>query len=370
MAEKSTPTRILLFTTAFLPMVGGSEIAVDEITKRLPAISFDIITARFSPNAAAVETSDNRTIYRVGGGFALSRFLLPKNFLPLTTFFKAMQLAMSHDYDAVHAFQASQAAGGAWLFSFFHPRARFILTLQEGKDLAGQGGFTNFFRNLIIKRADTIIVISSYLERYARRINPRASVVLIPNGVDTDLFKPHGSREGAEKTVITVSRLVPKNGIRFLVEAMNFLPAAIRLLIVGGGPEDHMLRTLAEKSGLSGRVEFYGPASLEKIPELLARSDVFVRPSLSEGLGTAFLEAMACAVPVIGTAVGGIPDFLKAGETGLIVKPSDPRDIAAKIEHLLSDSELANRLAENAYRLVVGQYTWAKVAAQYQNIYG
>src|SRR5258708_3015059 len=173
-------TRVLLFTTAFLPLVGGSEIAIDEITRRLPDVHFDIITgrldvsSRFDRRLPACESWANRTIHRVGNPVTASRFLLPKNFLPLSIFFKALKLARQNNYTAIHAYQASQAAGAALLFKIFHPRIPFILTIQEGKDLKSQGLLTNLFRNFIIKKADTITVISNYLGDYVRKIKPDA----------------------------------------------------------------------------------------------------------------------------------------------------------------------------------------------------
>src|SRR3989338_7534047 len=119
------------------------------------------------------------------------------------------------------------------------------------------------------------------------------------------------------KVVITVSRLVKKNGVMDLIDAMRFLPESVHLLIVGTGELEDALKRIAADLGHAHRVHFLGHLSQDDIPPYLWASDVFCRPSLSEGLGNAFLEAMAAGVPVIGTPVGGIPDFLKDGETGL-----------------------------------------------------
>jgi glycosyltransferase involved in cell wall biosynthesis len=98
-------------------------------------------------------------------------------------------------------------------------------------------------------------------------------------------------------------------------------------------------------------------------------SDVFVRPSLSEGLGNAFLEAMAASIPVIGTPVGGIPDFLKDEETGLFCEVGNPEDIAQKIEKLVFDDSLRKRIIENGLELVKEKYDWGFIAAQYIELY-
>ena len=90
---------------------------------------------------------------------------------------------------------------------------------------------------------------------------------------------------------------------------------------------------------------------------------------MSEGLGTAFLEAMAAGVPIIGTSVGGISDFLKDGETGLFCRVGDPADLADKMNVILSDENLRNNLARNGRRLVEEKYDWNKIAEKFRNLY-
>ncbi|MBU1102183.1 glycosyltransferase family 4 protein, partial [Patescibacteria group bacterium] len=107
----------------------------------------------------------------------------------------------------------------------------------------------------------------------------------------------------------------------------------------------------------------------EDVPKYLAISDVFVRPSLSEGLGNSFLEAMAAGVPIIGTKVGGIPDFLRDGETGLFCEARNPQSIAEKITLLLSDEILRQRLIANARKLVEEKYNWDNIAQKMGNIF-
>src|SRR5450830_1923431 len=113
MQEKS---RILILTTAYLPQVGGSELAIKNITDRLPEFNFDLITSRFSSNVPSFEKIGNVNVYRIGNSLSRFSFFLPKNFLPIAVFFKARQLITRQGaYDLVHAYQASQAAGGGWL---------------------------------------------------------------------------------------------------------------------------------------------------------------------------------------------------------------------------------------------------------------
>lgn len=375
MKEKS---RVLILSTAYLPQIGGSELAIKNITDRLPGISFDLITSRPSKKIPAFEKIGNVNVYRTGGLLGLFSFLLPKNFLPILIFLKALELIYKNGpYSVIHAYQASQAAGGGCLLKCVYPRTPFLLTVQEGKDLSQQPWLTRLFRWFIFKKVDAATAISGYLAEYIKSQNQKISVKVIPNGVDLNKFQVKNEKlKINEKIIITVSRLVKKNGVGDLIEAIyelnaNYrLPTAnYRLLIVGGGPLAESLRTKVRGLKLEDKVDFISEVSNEELPKYLARADIFVRPSLSEGLGTAFLEAMAAGVPIIGTPVGGIQDFLKDGETGLFCKVGDPTDIADKIVAIFSDDELKNKLIINARKLVEEKYSWDEIAAEFDKLY-
>ncbi len=379
MTEKSK--KILLFTTAYRPFVGGSEIAIEEIVKRLPDIFFDIVTPRLRRDSLQSEAGDNFRIHRIGWGWSLDKL-----FFPISGFLYSRKLVKKNDYDFFHIFQASQAGGAAWLLKFFHPRIPLILTLQEGKDLDNQNSFVRFARRLLIRRANKITAISDYLRKYVLKIRKNAPVAVIPNGVDIDNFcrdfsygelsalqDQVGIKPG-EKVIITNSRMVSKNGIGDLIKAVAILSGkekepVFKLLLLGEGGQKGELLKLVETLGIKDRVVFVGQVSHDELPKYLKISDVFIRPSLSEGLGNAFLEAMAASVPVIGTPVGGIPDFLKNEETGLFCKVGNPEDVAQKIEKLVSDDTLRKTIIENGLRLVKEKYNWEIIAIKYAELY-
>lgn len=313
--------RVLILTTAYKPHIGGSELAIENLTKRLPNVFFDIVTAGF-------------------GG---------KWLLPLTGFFKAFR----RTYDVIHAWQASYAGGAGWLLKVFFPKIPFIVTLQEGKDLARQSFFVRLFRRVILRKADAITAISTYLLEYAKKINPKAKLYLLPNGVDPSMFY-HTSSD----YIFSSSRLVPKNGMDILIEAMKLLPNQ-KLKIAGGGPQ--LLQKLPN-------VEFLGPVPYEELPPLMAHASVFVRPSRSEGQGIAFLDAMAARVPIVAPPVGGIPDFLKDGETGLFCKLEDPQSVADAVTRLLTDEPLRDKIIRQAHEMVQEKYNWDILAQQYYEI--
>jgi glycosyltransferase involved in cell wall biosynthesis len=176
--------------------------------------------------------------------------------------------------------------------------------------------------------------------------------------------------------LVTMSRLVLKNGIADLISSLQHLPKNVKLIILGAGPLETELKCLCLKLGLNytdeppvnpgNRVHFLGYIPHASMLPYLAISDVFVRPSLTEGLGNSFLEAMAAGIPVVGTAVGGIPDFLADGETGLVCEVANPHSIAQKVEKYLKDKESRDYVVKNARKLVTERYEWGKVAAEMQ----
>ncbi len=360
-------TRVLVFTTAYRPLIGGSEIALEETVRHLPDIFFDIVTPRHRRTFLAKEGGSNFCIYRVGFGLGE---LLDKLSFPCLGFLKALRLMSKNKYRAIHAYQASYGGGAAWLVKTFFPKTKFVLTLQEGKELDKQVWVIKFFRNLMIRKADAITAISAYLADFAKSVNTKAKISVIPNGVDMEKFKLAGNP--GKNTLITVSRLVPKNGVGDLIKAMkkvgDEIPGA-NLIIVGDGPLKESLMFKVKSLKLESQIEFSGGVSHGETPEYLNRASVFVRPSLSEGLGSAFLEAMASGLAIIGTPVGGIPDFLKDGETGLFCKPGDADDIADKMIKLLKNDELRNRLADNGRRLIQEKHSWNKVAEEFKKLY-
>jgi len=116
-------------------------------------------------------------------------------------------------------------------------------------------------------------------------------------------------------------------------------------------------------------VRFLGFIPHAEMPKYLLISDIFIRPSRSEGLGNSFLEAMAAGIPVIATPVGGIPDFLKDGETGLFCEVGNPRSIAQKAEKFMKDRESRDYIVDRARQMVRSRYGWEKISGEMKTIF-
>ncbi len=355
-----TKPRILILSTAYLPLIGGSELAIHHISQRLTEYDFDLVTKRYSSESPAVEQIGRVRVFRVRS---------PKFLLPLTILLKAISLTASHRYLLVHAYQASQAAGAAWLVHLVRPSLPFVVTLQEGKELDWQSWPVRCARALILQSADRITAISNYLAQYARKYS-KAPIDIIPNGVDmTEIARPP---RNPDPTILTVSRLVPKNNVEGIIRALPLVRNSItniRLVIVGDGPLRSPLEALSTQLGVRDIVHFMSTVPHDQLPAIYAMANVFVRPSLSEGLGTAFLEAMAAQVPVVGSRVGGIADFLEHEQTGLVCDPHSPADIATQIIRILTDTTLRDGIVGRALLMVRERYDWNVVARQMDGVY-
>jgi len=362
---------------------------VEEITKRLAAggFSFDLLTVNLDGCQKRQENIGGVNIFRIGKGG------LGKLFFPFSAFFLALRLHKKNHYDATWAIMANYAGFAALFFKIFEPTAPFILTLQEGDPLAEikrKVWFVSPLFKMIFRRADKVTAISDYLARWGKKMGAK-NVEIVPNGVNIEKFKNQKSKikieelrkklgfERDDTVLITTGRLVKKNGVEDIIAALKFLPEKVKLLIVGIGELEESL-----KSKVQNRVQFVGFVQPEKLPEYLWASDIFVRPSLSEGLGNSFIEAMAAGLPIIGTPVGGIPDFLFPPEssrlnlesgkrfnlvpTGLFCEPNNPQSIAEKVKLLLSDNSLREKIIANAQKLVAEKYDWDLIAEKMRAI--
>jgi len=264
-----------------------------------------------------------------------------------------------------------------------HPEVPFILTLQEGDPLdypTKRGWMVAPIFKYIFRKADRITALSRFLADWAKQMCAICPVTIVPNAVDYGFFskpvpvaevsalKEKLGKKPGDVFLITTSRLVVKNAVGDIIEALQYLPSNVKLLILGQGPEEEDLRVKATDPKFGDRVTFVGFVDHLGMPPYLAVSDIFTRPSLSEGFGASFVEAMAAGIPVITTPVGGIPDFLIDGETGLFCDVGNPRSIAQKVEKLLKDPESRTYIVSTAKKMVETKYQWGTVVEQMKKV--
>lgn len=368
-----TPQRdVLVLTTAYDPFIGGAELATREVMRRLPDVHFTVLTARFRRSLPAYEVQGNIAIRRLGIGSRIDKYLLP-----MLAYREGKKLARPSV--TLWCVMVSYASIAGYYLKRARPDLRLILTLQEGDVIAGRKfGVVPFWWKRLLSVATCVHAISNYLAELAHHFGYRKEVHVIPNGVDVDLFARRDETRIAEIkqrfslsrfpfVLISVSRLVEKNGLADVIHALPQLPD-VGFLIVGEGPLRASLTTLASSLGVSDRVIFVGSVPLEHVPPYLHTAHAFIRLSKSEGLGTAFIEAMAAGLPVIATAVGGIPDVVLHGRTGLLVSASDPQTVRGAVQSLMDAPDFVRQLGSSAATHSAEHYRWEAVVAEIEQI--
>jgi glycogen synthase len=272
----------------------------------------------------------------VAAGFRRKPWLAP---VVLASMARALRRA-SRDVDLVHA---------QWLASMLvAPTARkpIVLTLH-GSGSAGRFQDLQFIAKAprparaLLRRARVVIGVSRQLTEAARRDGAR-DARWIPNGIE---IPPDVGEEADSPEVLYVGRLSPEKGVEELVEATR----GLNLVVAGDGP----LRSL-----VPGALGFVPRPELEP---LYARAAVAVFPSRVEGFGVACAEAMAHGRAVVASAVGGLRDLVRDGETGLLVPPGEPTALRAAIDRLLADEDLRRRLGLAAREHVTALCSWERV---------
>jgi len=209
---------------------------------------------------------------------------------------------------------------------------------------------------------------------------PRTRLSLVPSGVNEQTFAPTGpavDRESGRARILTVGRLVARKGFQDVIRAMQLVPDA-ECVIVGGPPaaglagdvQVRQLRALAEACAVGDRVRLVGAVPRDEIPRWYRSADVLVAAPWYEPFGLTPLEAMACGVPVVGTAVGGLTDTVVDGLTGDLVPPRDPRALGMALRRLLTDRVRRFAYATAALDRARQCYSWQRAADQLVAVYG
>lgn len=251
------------------------------------------------------------------------------------------------------------------------------------------------YRRLSLKMADAVIATSSEFAGLAAEYCPPSRIRVIPNGVDTDEFDasrpvpaPLRERYRGERVVLAIRRLVPKNGIQYLIQAaplvLRLVPDA-RFVIGGWGSQEPDLRKLSRDLGVERRFDFVGAVPNREVPDYLALARVVVFPSTMESTSHACLEAMAMGRAVVASRLGGLEELLGEGERGILVDllesgrstydappllPPEPvTRLATAIAQLLEDSDRAHRIGEAARVHALESYDWNGLVDRILEVY-
>lgn len=384
MQEVNHKKRILIFSLAYYPShVSGAETAIKDTTDRISPedIIFHMVTKWYDKSQPRTEQIGNVLVHRVGGG---SSYISKAMYIPLAAAMGAM-LHRKYQYSGLWAMMTYMLIPIA-LMRLVGIKIPYVLSLQDGDT------FERVFKRWQIKpvlpllkygfrHATVIQVISEYLATWPPLLGYEGTVELIYDGANPQSIHPNCSQEEIrelrhsfiknddEVLLMNTARLVHQKGADTTIRALLLLPERVRLVLVGDGIEEVKLKSLVEKLDLPQRVIFTGNVDRTVVSTYRFAADIFVGPSRSEGLGHAFLSAMACRLPVVTTQVGGIADFLfdakrnpDKSTTGWAVDPDSPEQIAQAVEYIMAHPQEVDEVVNRARKMVEEQFDWDVIA--------
>lgn len=395
------PNKVLLISSNFPPVIGGSSVVYDQICRSAPQV---VIAVGSKRNHQTNAPPANVEAFDASCGYVMRRlnYLRPPSVkrsgrwsrtlgfiaidLPIMAI-TMIYLSWLIFHFRVKAVCIGELVYNGWLvFPLRYILRRRVILYTHGEEVSQDG--THAFarlRTAFLRHANVIIAVSLFcksqiVSKYS--IDPD-KIFVLTNGIDLVTFA-RGERDRnvlpppirTKKILLAVARLVDRKGHKQLIQAMPLVlsqnPDA-HCVIVGDGPLSANLKALVEEMKLENYVTLVGSVSINTLVRLYRAADVFVLPCQTmpdgdtEGFGLVFLEANACGLPVVAGAAGGTVEAVIDGETGLVVDGSDPRLIAEAVERILSDPSLAERLIEMGWKRAQ-QCSWHQIADDFLKI--
>lgn len=389
--------KLLYINYEFPPIGGGGGRANAQIAKSMADKGHDVIvmTSAFK-QLPQWEMRDGYLIYRIP---TLRRYQEKCRIFEMLAFlfsslFFGLRFARTWKPAFVISFFTIPSGPAAWLINKVL-NIPYIISLRGGdvpgfmgKDLSFFHALAKPFIRMIWKSASSVVANSKGLQRLALRSAGNIPVKMIPNGVDSIFFADERSEEqslsylisrafaGKKKPdtgtfkILSVGRLNVQKGLDHLLRAYASIKdqvAEADLWLVGHGPERDRLEKLAATLGIAEKVHFFGWLAPEEIKILYSTCDLFVLPSLDEGMPNALLEAMAVGLPCLGTKVAGTSDLICEGVNGLLVEPGNPVELSEALLKLVKQQNVLSQFA-HASKEMAKAYPWDSVAQNYLNL--
>jgi sugar transferase (PEP-CTERM/EpsH1 system associated) len=355
--------------------VGGTEVGILKVIRGLGGECFEhrICTIRgYDENFARSEGFDG-PLYVAGRLHSGFQFLLGRLARIMRDF--RPDIAHSRNWGAIEAVPAARMSGVPVMIHSEHG--------YEVDTLKGLPKRRRILRRFAYAAADAVFTVSEELRSYHARQAwlPLERIRVLRNGVDTSRFlrRPGEGEQARQRLGLSeqslvigaVGRLVPIKDHLTLLRAAEILISRgmpVRVLLAGSGPElTKYQEFVAASPGLAGQVVFAGAVS--DVAAMLSAMDVFVLPSLSEGMSNTLLEAMAASLPVVATRVGGNPELVEDGRSGCFFKPQDVTALAAILERIGRDSNLRGELGQAARRRAVEHFSLDGMIESYRSLY-
>jgi glycosyltransferase involved in cell wall biosynthesis len=296
-----------------------------------------------------------------------------------------LRLAAANDIGMVHWNFYHPANFYVWALSIFMPQLAHVLTDHNSRDLDGQGQvigtsqgwLTAQAKRLLLRRYRRILGVSEFVRSCLEQQGIWRNISCCRYFVNIERFRPNPAVRAAVRrglsgdeqfVVLVVAQLIKAKGVDILLRSLASLPQHIVAWVVGEGEERESLRDLSRTLGLEQRVRFLGYC--EDVSGLMQGADCLVVPSLwQEAVGLVVLEGMAAGLPVVGSAVGGIPEYIEDGHSGFLVEPGKIGELAERIGWLERDADTRRRFGERGRAVAVDRFALERRLADYLAVY-
>ncbi len=376
----SVPLRVQMISSWFHPVVGGAEKQAQLLSKTLTEMGVPVcMMTSWVKGELGFEIVDGVPVHRVGTNNTLHSHLA--RYWQWVWFLYSAR----HSYDVIHVHEPFSAAFIACFIGRLLKK-KVIVKIPSGglggsADLLAQSWRGRLAMPVFRRFVHAFITLNEEIRReYIGFGVVPSRLIMMPNCVDTSLFAPPTLNErralkehlwgGEFPVVVTVGRLIRDLGTELLVQAWSLVTRVIpeaTLIIVGSGEEEGHLKQLAKDLGVERAVQFLGMRT--NVSDILKASDLFVQPSIREGMSNALLEAMSTGLPVIASAVGGSLEMIEDGVSGVLFDRRDPARLAQLILDVLHNQSKATGLGQSARTSIVKKYSKHTIAQQYLALY-
>lgn len=373
--------KLLLINNEFPPIGGGGSTVTRYAIKYLSHAGHDVtLVTSYYQGLPRCEIIDGATVIRIPTirryrDFCAQWELVIFGFSALYyTFFYTLK----NKPDFIQAYFAVPAGWVAWILSYL--RGIPYSVYFGGSDIPGANPsrYKNIYPLLtpllkaIWRRAHFRTVCSEELARLGEKADPGMIFKIIPNGVETDRFKPIARQANPRIKILFIGRLIPRKGFQRVIQALPLVrqqaKVPFEVEVVGTGAAQEELDGLAQILGVSDLIKYVGTIPYDKLEKAYQYADIFVLTSLSEGMPSVILEAMGCGLPIIASDVGGNNEIVKENKNGFLIQGDDITTLASKLVTLVNDNQLRQRMGQASRQLALA-YDWENIMEQYNQLY-
>jgi N-acetyl-alpha-D-glucosaminyl L-malate synthase BshA len=359
------------------PTFGGSGVVATELGHELARRGHDVHIISYAM-PSRLDVYAERIAYHEVTVPSYPLFQYAPYDLALAT--RMADVAVHEGLDIIHVHYALPHAISAYLArEMLRPRPLGIVTTLHGTDITIVGQDRSYLpvTRFGIEKSDAVTAVSEYLRRVTVEVfQPKKEILVVPNFIDPERWTPERRHPlpgrlcpNRGKVLLHVSNFRPVKRVLDVVEIFERIQRSVpaSLVMVGDGPERPRAEALCREKGLSSQVCFLG--NTPAVEQIMPAADLYLLPSDAESFGLSALEALSCGVPVLGYAVGGLPEVVTAGETGFLREVGDVAGLAEDGVSVLRDPEIRRRMGEAGRRSASARFSAGDIVSRYEAIY-